>query len=164
MIAAIAARLLAPGPPRAELAAPVLRIACGAIYLGFGQSKFVHHAREARAFGRYGLPEPGIFAYAIGTVEVAGGLLLVLGLLTRLAAPGLAGNMVGAIATGGRVDGGWVNLGLAPALLVLMLVLTWTGAGRWSLDERLRRRFGRAPATAAGTSPGPGRGRGRRVP
>ena len=53
---------------------------------------------------------------------------------------GLAGNMVGAIATGGRVDGGFVNLGLAPMLLVAMLYLVWAGAGRFSLDERLRRR------------------------
>ena len=139
MIARLAERILAPGPPRSELWAPVLRVACGAIYVGFGQSKFVHHAKETRAFDRYGLPGPDVFAYAIGTVEVVGGVLLVLGFATRLVGPGLAGNMIGAIATGGRVDGGFVNLGLAPALLVLMLVLAWTGAGRWSVDERLRR-------------------------
>jgi hypothetical protein len=50
--------------------------------------------------------------------------------------------MVGAIATGGRVDGGFVNLGLAPLLLVAMLFLVWAGAGRLSLDELLRRRIG----------------------
>jgi uncharacterized membrane protein YphA (DoxX/SURF4 family) len=36
------------------------------------------------------------------------------------------------------VDGGFVNLGLAPMLLVAMLFLVWAGAGRFSLDERLR--------------------------
>jgi putative oxidoreductase len=153
MIAPLVQRLLAPGPSRAEVWAPVLRIACGAVYVGFGQSKFAHHAKETRAFDRYGLPEPDVFAYAIGTVEVLGGVLLVLGLATRLVGLGLAGNMVGAIATGGRVDSGFVNLGLAPALLVLMLVLVWTGAGRWSIDERLRRRLaegGRARPGASG--------------
>ena len=130
--------VLAPSPPLASTLALVLRVAAGAILIGFGQSKFAHHAKEVQAFDRYGLPAPEAFTYAIGTVELVGGLLLVLGLLTRLVALGLAGNMVGAIATGGRVDGGFVNLGLAPILLVVMLYLLWAGAGRLSMDERLR--------------------------
>src|SRR5207302_8916588 len=105
----------------------------GASFIGVGQSKYPHHAREVRSFDRYGLPAPEVFTYAIGTLELAGGLLLVLGLATRLVAPGMAGNMVGAIATGGRVDGGLVNLGLAPVLLVAMLFLLWAGAGRFAL-------------------------------
>jgi putative oxidoreductase len=130
--------VLAPSPPLASTLALVLRVAAGAILIGFGQSKFAHHAKEVQAFDRYGLPAPEAFTYAIGTIELVGGLLLVLGLLTRLVALGLAGNMVGAIATGGRVDGGFVNLGLAPILLVVMLYLLWAGAGRLSMDERLR--------------------------
>jgi putative oxidoreductase len=130
--------VLAPSPPLASAVALVLRVAAGAILIGFGQSKFAHHAKEARAFDRYGLPAPEVFAYAIGSVELVGGLLLVLGLATRLVALALAGNMVGAIATGGRVDGGFVNLGLAPMLLVVMVYLVWAGAGRFSIDERLR--------------------------
>ncbi len=132
--------VLAPSPPFASAIALVLRVGAGAILIGFGQSKFAHHAKEVRAFHRYGLPAPEVFTYVIGTVELVGGVLLVLGLLTRLVALGLAGNMVGAVATGGRVDGGFVNLGLAPMLLVVMLYLVWAGAGRFSLDERLRRR------------------------
>jgi putative oxidoreductase len=117
-----------------------VRVAAGAILIGFGQSKFVHHAKEVRSFDRYGLPAPELFTYAIGSVEVVGGLLLVLGLATRLVALALAGNMVGAIATGGRVDGGLVNLGLAPLLLVAMGFLVWAGAGRLSVDCFLRPR------------------------
>jgi putative oxidoreductase len=124
-----------------------VRIVTGAVFIGFGQSKFVHHAREARAFDRYGLPDPNVFAYATGTLELALGSALLLGLLTRLAALGLAGNMVGAIATGGRVDGGFVNLGLAPILLVALLFLVWAGGGRWSLDALL------AGKLHAGTDP-----------
>jgi putative oxidoreductase len=130
--------VLAPSPPLASVVALVLRVTAGAILIGFGQSKFAHHAKEARAFDRYGLPVPEVFTYAIGSVELVGGLLLVLGLATRLVALALAGNMVGAIATGGRVDGGFVNLGLAPMLLVVMVYLVWAGAGRLSVDERLR--------------------------
>jgi putative oxidoreductase len=146
VIARLVALVLAPASPRASAAAMVVRVGAGAILIGFGQSKFVHHAKETRAFRRYGLPAPEVFTYAIGTVELVGGILLVLGLVTRLVALGLAGNMVGAIATGGRVDGGFVNLGLAPLLLVAMLFLVWAGAGRFSLDAALRRRLA-APAT-----------------
>ena len=131
------ALLLAPTPRRVSLAATVLRVAAGAILIGFGLSKYLHHAREAQAFDRYGLPWPNEFAYVTGTVEFVFGTLLVLGVATRLAALILAGNMVGAIATGGRVDGGFVNLGLAPALLVVMLVLICVGGGRFAADRRI---------------------------
>jgi putative oxidoreductase len=141
MIHRVLRLVLAPSPPLASAVALVLRVAAGAILIGFGQSKFARHAKEVRAFDRYGLPAPEVFTYAIGSVELVGGVLLVLGLLTRLVALGLAGNMVGAIATGGRVDGGFVNLGLAPTLLVVMLFLVWAGAGSFSLDERIRRRW-----------------------
>jgi putative oxidoreductase len=46
-----------------------------------------------------------------------------------------------AIGTAGRTVGGPFHLGVAPALLVLMLVLVWSGATRWSLDRRLLERL-----------------------
>jgi putative oxidoreductase len=110
-------------------------VTSGAIFLVFGVYKFTDHGRETDSFETYGLPDPSLFAYAIGVLEVAGGLLLLVGFLTRPAAALLAGDMVGAIATAGRVEGGAINLGLAPALLVAMLFLMWFGAGRWSLDR-----------------------------
>jgi putative oxidoreductase len=133
------ALVLAPTPSRLAWPATAARIGAGAIFIGFGLSKFTEHAREARAFDRYGLPDPAVFAYVTGTLEVVLGAMLLLGLLTRLAALGMAGNMIGAIATGGRVDGGFVNLVLAPILLVTMLFLLRAGAGRWSLDNRVPR-------------------------
>jgi putative oxidoreductase len=138
MIATILQRILAPTPNWASLPALLVRLAAGTIFVGFGLSKYSHHAREARAFTRYGLPDPGTFVYLTGTLELTLGVALLLGLLTRPAALALAGNMVGAIATGGRVDGGFVNLVLAPVLLVAMLFLIFVGAGRWSLDARIR--------------------------
>ena len=134
-------RVLAPTPAAASWPAVAVRLAAGGIFIGFGQSKFTHHSREVRSFGRYGLPDPNVFAYATGTLELTLGLALLLGLLTRLTALGLAGNMVGAICTGGRVDGGFVNLVLAPLLLVAMLFLVRAGAGRWSADRVLARRL-----------------------
>jgi putative oxidoreductase len=117
--------------------ATVLRIAAGAVFIGFGPGKFIRHTAETNAFHRYGLPRPSEFAYLIGSIELVCGLLLVLGLLVRPAALVLAGDMIGAIATGGRVDGGPVHLVLAPGLLVALLLLVCSGAGAWSLDTRL---------------------------
>ena len=117
--------------------AAVVRLVAGSVFVAFGLGKFTDHESEARSFESYGLPSPGAFAYAIGVLELALGLLLVIGLLTRLAALGLAGDMVGAIAATGPVEGGAINLGLAPALLLAMLFLVWTGAGGFALDERL---------------------------
>ena len=125
------------GPARA---AAVARIAAGLVFVVVGLGKFVAHADEAAAFRTYGLPHASTFVYAVGAVELIGGLMLVARLGLRIAALVLAGNMVGAIATAGRTEGGPVHLGLAPALLVTLLGLLWTGAGRWSLGARIARR------------------------
>jgi putative oxidoreductase len=127
------------GGPRAALAAFVVRPVSGAIFLVFGIYKFTDHLHETDSFDSYGLPSPSLFAYGIGVLELVGGALLLAGLLTRPAAALLAGDMVGAIVTAGRVEGGAINLGLAPALLVGMLILLWIGPGRWALDQRLAR-------------------------
>ena len=65
--------------------------------------------------------------------------MLVLGLFTRWAAAALAADMIGVVVTAGRVDGGLLNLGLAPLLLVGMLLILWTGPGVLSLDAVVAR-------------------------
>lgn len=67
---------------------------------------------------------------------MVGGTLLVIGLLTRLAAALLAVNLVVAIATAGVMEGGAFHLGVGPSLLVAMLFLLWAGGGARSLDRR----------------------------
>lgn len=114
----------------------IVRFVAGLIFVVFGLGKFVAHATEASSFATYGLPYPGAFVYAIGVIELLFGMLLLVGLRTRVAAVVLAGNMVGAIATAGRVEGGVINLGLAPALLVAMLFLLRAGPGRFALERR----------------------------
>ena len=116
-----------------------LRLTAAAILVAFGAAKFGNHGAEVASFDRYGLPDPNLFVYAVGALELGLGVLLLLGLRTRFAAIVLAGNMVGAIATAGRVEGGVVNLGLAPTLLLVLLALAARGAGRWSLDAHVRR-------------------------
>jgi uncharacterized membrane protein YphA (DoxX/SURF4 family) len=57
----------------------------------------------------------------------------------------LACNMIGAIITAGRTEGGPVHLLLTPALLAVTLFLLWAGGGTASLDgRRASRRTGAA--------------------
>lgn len=115
----------------------LVRIASGVVFVTFGAGKFVSHASEVASFRGYGLPWPDAFVYVIGVLELAGGILLLLGLGTRLVALLLAGDMVGAIVASGILKGETISLTLAPALLVAMLVLLTAGPGRLSLDSRL---------------------------
>lgn len=115
-----------------------VRVVSGAVFVSVSTGKFVDHAQEAIDFKRYGVPVPNTAVYVVGVVELVGGLLLVVGLLTRVAALFLAANMVGAIATAGVMEGGSFNLGVAPALLAAMLFLLWAGPGALALDARLR--------------------------
>lgn len=119
--------------------AVAIRLVAGVIFVSFGVGKFTDHASEVMSFVHYGVPLSGASVWAVGLVETIGGLMLVPGVFTRWAAAALAADMIGVIATAGRVDGGLLNLGLAPLLLVGMLVLLWTGPGVLSLDAVVAR-------------------------
>lgn len=111
----------------------ILRVVSGGVFVVFGVGKFVNHTSELASFKTYGLPAPDVFVLVIGAIEVIGGLLLIVGMLTRPAAAVLAGDMVGAIIVSGIARGEAISLTLAPAELVAMLVLLWTGPGAASL-------------------------------
>jgi len=117
----------------------------GLFFMSAGIGKFADHAKEVSDFRGFEVPWPEVAVPVVGTVELVGGLLLVVGLLTRPAALLLAGNMIGALATAGRVEGGSFHLVYAPVLLALMLFLCWAGPGRLSLDGRMA---GRRPDPA----------------
>lgn len=106
-----------------------LRLSAGGVFVVFGAGKFVNHASELASFKTYGLPGPGVFVVVIGVIEMVGGMLLIAGILIRPAALVLAGDMVGAIVVSGLVRRELISLTLAPAELVAMAVLLWTGAG-----------------------------------
>ncbi|MBV9193135.1 MAG: DoxX family protein [Solirubrobacterales bacterium] len=112
----------------------LLRLASGGVFVVFGLGKFVNHASELASFKTYGLPAPAVFVIAIGAIELVGGLLVMAGVLTRPAAVALAGDMVGAIVVSGVAKGELISLTLAPAELVAMLLLLWTGPGAHSLS------------------------------
>ena len=122
---------------RAAVATAVLRIAAGTVFVLTALPKFLLHDVELAEFVRYGLPPSSLLVHLVGLLELGGGILLVLGLATRVVALGLALNMVGAVLTAGVRVGGWFHLGVAPALLLAMLYLLWAGSGAWALDRRL---------------------------
>jgi putative oxidoreductase len=137
--------LLDPGPPL--WGTLIVRLVLAAVYIPTGLGKFVNHDAYVERFERWGFgAAAGEIALLVGAVEVVAGLMLLLGLAPRLAAAVLAGNMVGALATAGRVDGGqdiWLPLAL---LVPLAAVIAW-GAGRWALRLGGGRRATRRPST-----------------
>ena len=122
---------------RVAVATTVVRVVTGMLFVVVSISKFSDRAKEVADFHRFGVPMAGLAVTVVGSVELICGTALVFGLLTRLAALLLALDMVGAIATAGRVVGGGVHLGLAPTLLVAMLFLLWAGPALFALDRRL---------------------------
>ena len=139
---------------RVKWLAPLLgRLAVGLLFMSTGWGKVHEIAKVAGFFRTLGIPAPGFNARLTATTELVGGLLVLAGLGTRLAALPLAFTMVIAILTAKRatVDGVSALLGLEEwSYLVFFVWLALAGAGRLSLDALIarRRRAGRQPATS----------------
>jgi putative oxidoreductase len=113
-----------------------VRWLAGAVLVSVSLSKFTRHEDLVAAFERYGIPFPDQSVYLAGTIELLGGLLLLIGLLTRLAALAVAGNMFVAVLTGGRIDVDFYHTGLGSLLFLAALFLLWSGPGRVAIDNR----------------------------
>jgi putative oxidoreductase len=121
----------------AAWATTVVRVVIGALFVSFSIGKFADHMMESVDFERYGLPWPDGAVYLAGVIELLGGLALLVGFLTRPAALALAANLVVAVATAGRVDGGTFHLGVGPAMLLATLFVLWAGPGQLAVDNRI---------------------------
>jgi putative oxidoreductase len=129
---------------RADTAFILIRVMVGAVFLSEGIQKFL--LPEALGVGRFtkiGIPLPELMAPFVGLVEIAGGLLLLLGLFTRLAAIPLVIDMLVAIAATKlpilEKAGFWSMAHEARtdwAMLLGCLFLLLVGPGPWSLDAR----------------------------
>jgi putative oxidoreductase len=102
-------RLLVSDAPAAVL---LIRLLVGAVFVSEGVQKFLFPADlGVGRFAEIGIPAPAVLAPFVGIVEIVGGGLLLLGLLTRLAAIPLLVDMLVAIATTKlpilRHDGVW---------------------------------------------------------
>ena len=113
----------------------LLRIAIGLVFMGAGARKLGDRAATSADFDHWGLPAPGTVSLVIAGLVVVCGLLILLGLATRFGALVLCIDMLGAVATAGRIDGG-LHLIAPPVLALLCLVLVARGGGRWQLLDR----------------------------
>ena len=117
----------------------LLRAAVGLVFLMHGGQKlFVFgHAGVTGFMSQIGLPFPGLNAWLITLVEFGGGLALLAGAQTRIAAALLAFSMVVAIVSVHLASGFFAPAGFEYPLTLLLasLALAATGAGRFSVDH-----------------------------
>ncbi|HEY3306457.1 MAG TPA: DoxX family protein [Candidatus Binatia bacterium] len=129
----------------------LLRIVLGIIFFAHGAQKVLgwyggHGLKGTVGFmTSMGLPVP--IAYLVCFFEFLGGIGLIVGFLTRLAALAVAVVMVGAIATVHWKEGFFINWELKPgkghgieanlAFLAMAVALVIDGGGLWSVDALL---------------------------
>ncbi|MGA2234889.1 MAG: DoxX family protein [Terriglobales bacterium] len=128
----------------------ILRVVLGVVFFAHGAQKmlgwfggFGFHGSMG-FFTHMGIPAP--VAFLIICIEFFGGLGLIVGLLTRIAALGIAGDMIGAIFLVHLENGFFMNWmgtqkgeGIEYHLLALAIAaaLLLRGAGAFSLDGAL---------------------------
>ncbi|MGA2137983.1 MAG: DoxX family protein [Verrucomicrobiia bacterium] len=125
----------------------LIRLVVGGVFLSEGVQKFLFP--DALGVGRFvkiGIPAPEIMAPFVGVFEIGCGVLLLAGLLTRLAAIPLIIDMVVAIATTKIPmlikSGFWAMAHEARvdyAMILGCVFLLIVGAGPWSMDAHLLR-------------------------
>jgi uncharacterized membrane protein YphA (DoxX/SURF4 family) len=139
-------------------AALLIRLLVGWVFISEGIQKFLlPDALGVGRFARIGIPAPQVMAPFVGVVEIACGVLLLLGLITRLATiPVLISMTVAVISTKVPIllghafgpftlpklpqYGFWSTLHEARtdfSMILGLLFLLMVGAGRWSLDAKL---------------------------
>ncbi|WP_338645792.1 DoxX family protein [Flavobacterium sp. KS-LB2] len=126
----------------------IIRFIVGIVFVSEGFQKFIFPAtRGAGRFEKIGLPAPEFLGFFVGSFEVICGVLLLIGLLTRLATIPLIIIMLVAFATtksevylnegfwellhGSRTD--W-------AMLLGSMFILIRGGGLWSADRKLMKK------------------------
>jgi putative oxidoreductase len=120
----------------------VLRVAIGIIFLAHGLQKLgvfggMNLTGVTGFFGDQGIPLPGLMAPLVALIEALGGLALILGFGTRIAAILLAIIMIVAIfavkLTQGLIGGFELDLALLAGLVALILM----GSGALALEKNV---------------------------
>ena len=158
-------RIVTTTAPAATL---LIRLIVGPVFLSEGIQKFLYpDVNGIGRFAKIGIPSPEITAPFVGIVEIVCGALIIIGLLTRLAAIPLIINMLVAILSTKvpillgygfwgfslRSVSYYGFLGMAHemrtdwSMLLGSIFLLIVGAGTLSIDAMLARR--RRPTTAA---------------
>ena len=131
-------------PAVRDAALLLLRIALGVVFIAHGWDKVFQTGVDETAamWEQTNIPQATLSVWVVSVVEMLGGALLVLGMLTPAAAGLLALDMVAAfyfvhLGNGIFVDEGGAELvGVLFAACVILVVF---GAGRASLDKALSR-------------------------
>jgi len=122
-----------------DIASTIGRIALGALFIVHGWPK-IKDPKSTIAFVKgTGFPGGVAFAVLFTLLEFFGGIALILGFLTQIVAPLIALEMVATTIFAKTKLGKKLVLGyeLDIAYLVLALMLTFLGAGPWSVDRFL---------------------------
>jgi|RhiMetdeSRZDD1v2_1073273.scaffolds.fasta_scaffold33617_3 putative oxidoreductase len=134
----------------------VTRLTLGWVFIESGWGKLHSLPKVIAYFGELGIPAPQFQAPLAATTEFVCGVLLLVGLATRVASLPLIGTMIVAILTARRSDLNGISdlFGFIEYLyIVLCLWLGAYGAGPLSLDAVFAKRFEAAerplPARAA---------------
>ena len=123
----------------------LIRLMVGAVFLSEGIQKFLYSADlGVGRFVKIGMPFPQVTAPFVGVIEIVCGTLILLGLLTRLAAIPLIIDMLVAISSTKipilLKSGFWAMAHESRtdfSMLLGSIFLLITGAGLWSIDARL---------------------------
>lgn len=110
----------------------LLRIAVGVVFIYHGWGKLHGIEQTAGFFGNIGIPAAGFMAWVVALVEFLGGIAVLLGLFTRLAAKLLAIVMLVALFTA-HWGGPWKSAELPIALLGGLCALMTIGGGKWQV-------------------------------
>jgi len=120
-----------------------IRLAVGLIFLTQGILKYIDPHMGVLRFAKIGFPYPDFTAHFVGTFEIACGLLVLVGLFTKLASVPLLIVILTAIATTKipelfrPAQGFWFMVSDARtdfAMTMSLLFLICVGAGAWSFD------------------------------
>jgi putative oxidoreductase len=150
VMTAILDRLSALGERLRFLGPTLARLTVGIVFIGTGWGKLHSIPDVTQYFTELGIPMPGFNARLAACTEFFGGILLLLGLGTRLAALPLAFTMVIAIITAKRDDiKDWSSLfGFEEwSYLVFFVWLAVAGPGPISVDGILARVRGKRAAS-----------------
>ena len=124
-----------------------IRLAVGLIFSTQGVLKFIDSKMGVLRFTRIGLPYPLFTAHFVGTFEIICGLLVLVGLFTRLASIPLLIVILTAIATTkipelfNPAQGFWFMISDARtdfAMTMSLIFLIVVGGREWSMDALLR--------------------------
>src|SRR3954451_10503999 len=123
----------------------LIRVAVGFIFLSEGLQKYITpEATGTVRFAKIGFPHPAFWAYFTGSLEIACGILILIGLFTRLAAIPLLIIMIVAFITTKipiLTDKGFWSFAHEYrtdfAMTLLLIYLLMYGGGNHSIDGKI---------------------------